>query len=93
MSTKLEEDTFNSGDQNENNEHNPIDVIAEEIDADRIHLDSLRLDLRMSAKDYNFITRLPLSAKQLINILYEMFPPTNASPSKNIDTLTQTSQE
>ena len=57
-------------------EPNPIDVIAEELDADRVHLDSLRLDRRMNAKDYDFITRLPLSAKQLINILYELYPPT-----------------
>lgn len=55
-------------------EPNPIDIIAEELDADRIHLDSLRLDKRMNAKDYEFITRLPLSAKQLINILYELYP-------------------
>jgi hypothetical protein len=55
---------------------NPIDQIAEELTADRIHLDSLRLDRRMNAKDYEFITRLPLSAKQLINILYELYPPT-----------------
>jgi hypothetical protein len=53
---------------------NPIDLIAEEIDADRIHLDSLRLDKRMSAKDYEFLMRLPLSPNQLINILYEMYP-------------------
>ena len=53
---------------------NPIDQIAEELTADRIHLDSLRLDRRMNAKDYEFITRLPLSAKQLINILYELYP-------------------
>ena len=56
-------------------EPNPIDLIAEELEADRIHLDSLRLDKRMNAKDYEFITRLPLSAKQLINILYELYPP------------------
>jgi hypothetical protein len=56
-------------------EPNPIDLIAEELDADRIHLDSLRLDKRMNVKDYEFITRLPLSAKQLINILYELYPP------------------
>ena len=56
-------------------EPNPIDLIAEELDTDRIHLDSLRLDKRMNAKDYEFITRLPLSAKQLINILYELYPP------------------
>jgi hypothetical protein len=55
-------------------EPNPIDLIAQELEADRIHLDSLRLDKRMSAKDYEFITRLPLSAKQLINILYELYP-------------------
>jgi len=60
----------------EEDEPNPIDVIAEELDADRVHLDSLRLDRRMNAKDYDFITRLPLSAKQLINILYELYPPT-----------------
>lgn len=55
-------------------ESNPIDVIAEELDADRIYLDDLRLDRRMSAKDYDVLMRLPLSAKQLINILYEMYP-------------------
>ena len=60
----------------ESNESNPIDLIAEELEVDRIHLDSLRLDKRMNARDYEFITRLPLSAKQLINILYEMYPPT-----------------
>ncbi len=59
----------------EDTEPNPIDLIAEELNADRIHLDSLRLERRMSAKDYEFITRLPLSAKQLINILYELYPP------------------
>jgi len=53
---------------------NPIDLIAAEINADRIHLDSLRLDRRMNAQDYEFITRLPLSANQLINILYELYP-------------------
>jgi hypothetical protein len=58
----------------EDDEPNPIDIIAEELDADRIHLDSLRLDKRMNARDYEFITRLPLSAKQLINILYELYP-------------------
>jgi hypothetical protein len=58
----------------EDDEPNPIDLIAEELEADRIHLDSLRLDKRMNAKDYEFITRLPLSAKQLINILYELYP-------------------
>ena len=57
-------------------ESNPIDQIAEELTADRIHLDSLRLDRRMNTVDYEFITRLPLSAKQLINILYELYPPT-----------------
>jgi hypothetical protein len=60
----------------EEDEPNLIDQIAEELAADRIHLDSLRLDRRMNAKDYEFITRLPLSAKQLINILYELYPPT-----------------
>ena len=60
--------------KNEDDEPNPIDIIAEELDADRIHLDSLRLDKRMNARDYEFITRLPLSAKQLINILYELYP-------------------
>ncbi|MGL5711415.1 MAG: hypothetical protein ACRCX2_00220 [Paraclostridium sp.] len=55
-------------------EPNPIDVIATEIDADRIYLDDLRLDRRMNAKDYEVLMRLPLSAKQLINILYEMYP-------------------
>jgi predicted nucleic acid-binding protein len=55
-------------------ESNPIDVIAEELDADRIYLDDLRLDRRMNAKDYEVLMRLPLSAKQLINILYEMYP-------------------
>jgi hypothetical protein len=64
----------------EDAEPNPIDVIAEELDADRIHLDSLRLDRRMNAKDYEFITRLPLSAKQLINILYELYPPKKYEP-------------
>ena len=58
----------------ENNEPNSIDIIAEEIDADRIYLDDLRLDRRMNAKDYEVLMRLPLSAKQLINILYEMYP-------------------
>jgi hypothetical protein len=68
--------SFLSGSQQENNdEPNPIDLIAEELDADRIYLDSLRLDKRMNSKDYEFITRLPLSAKQLINILYELYPP------------------
>lgn len=60
----------------ESNESNPIDLIAEELEVDRIHLDSLRLDKRMNARDYEFIMRLPLSAKQLINILYELYPPT-----------------
>jgi hypothetical protein len=55
-------------------EPNPIDLIAEELEADRIHLDSLRLDKRMNARDYEFLMRLPLSANQLINILYEMYP-------------------
>ena len=73
----------------EEDEPNPIDQIAEELTADRIHLDSLRLDRRMNAKDYDFITRLPLSAKQLINILYELYPPTNM----NTDTPNQTSQD
>ena len=58
----------------EDTEPNPIDIIAEELNADRIHLDSLRLDRRMNAQDYEFITRLPLSANQLINILYELYP-------------------
>jgi hypothetical protein len=73
--TKCYVPSFLSGSQQENNdEPNPIDLIAEELEADRIHLDSLRLDKRMNAKDYEFITRLPLSAKQLINILYELYP-------------------
>jgi hypothetical protein len=58
----------------ESDEVNPIDLIAEEIDGDRIYLDELRLDKRMNAKDYDVLMRLPLSAKQLINILYEMYP-------------------
>ena len=55
-------------------EPNPIDLIAKEIDSDRIYLDDLRLDKRMNARDYEVLMRLPLSAKQLINILYEMYP-------------------
>jgi hypothetical protein len=72
-SKKMSDNKMNETNVN-SDEPNPIDLIAEEIDADRIHLDSLRLDKRMSAKDYEFITRLPLSAKQLINILYELYP-------------------
>jgi hypothetical protein len=72
---KIEESEKKCYVSSEDDEPNPIDLIAEELDADRIHLDSLRLDKRMNAKDYEFITRLPLSAKQLINILYELYPP------------------
>jgi predicted nucleic acid-binding protein len=61
-------------DKVDESEPNPIDLIATEIDADRIYLDDLRLDRRMNAKDYEVLMRLPLSAKQLINILYEMYP-------------------
>jgi hypothetical protein len=61
-------------------EPNSIDLIATEIDADRIYLDDLRLDRRMSAKDYDVLMRLPLSAKQLINILYEMYPTKKEDP-------------
>jgi hypothetical protein len=64
----------NKIEENENNEPNPIDEIAKEIDGDRIYLDDLRLDKRMNAIDYEFLMRLPLSAKQLINILYELYP-------------------
>jgi hypothetical protein len=53
---------------------NPIDTIYAEIEEDKIHLDSLKLDRRLNKQDYEFITRLPLSAKQLINILYELYP-------------------
>jgi len=53
---------------------NPIDTIYSEMEEDKIHLDSLRLDRRLNRQDYDFITRLPLSAKQLINVLYELYP-------------------
>jgi len=53
---------------------NPIDTIYSEMEEDKIHLDSLRLDRRLNKQDYDFITRLPLSAKQLINILYDLYP-------------------
>ena len=51
-----------------------IDSIYAEMEEDRIHLDSLQLDKRLNKKDYDFITRLPLTAKQLINVLYELYP-------------------
>ena len=70
----LADESATKGTTKRDDEPNPIDIIAEELDADRIHLDSLRLDKRMNARDYEFITRLPLSAKQLINILYELYP-------------------
>ena len=69
----------------EDDDPNPIDLIAADMDRDRIHLDSLRLDKRMSAKDYDFITRLPLSANQLINILYELYPPKKDCGLKDVD--------
>jgi hypothetical protein len=53
---------------------NPIDTIYSEMEEDKIHLDSLRLDRRLNRQDYDFITRLPLTAKQLINVLYELYP-------------------
>ena len=51
-----------------------IDTIYAEMEEDRIHLDSLKLDRRLNKKDYDFISRLPLTAKQLINVLYELYP-------------------
>jgi len=51
-----------------------IDSIYAEMEEDRIHLDRLQLDKRLNKKDYDFISRLPLTAKQLINILYELYP-------------------
>ena len=74
-------------------EPNPIDIIAEEIDADRIYLDDLRLDRRMNAKDYDVLMRLPLSAKQLINILYELYPPTLLADTLLADTLLAGNQQ
>ena len=53
---------------------NTIDTIYSEMEEDKIHLDDLKLDRRLNKQDYDFITRLPLSAKQLINILYELYP-------------------
>ncbi len=63
--------TFNSDNQNEKN---TIDSIYAEMEEDRIHLDRLQLDKRLNKKDYDFISRLPLTAKQLINVLYELYP-------------------
>jgi len=79
FTSKIKEESKKMSDEphhvtDEEDEPNPIDLIAAEMDRDRIHLDSLRLDRRMNAKDYDFITRLPLSANQLINILYELYP-------------------
>jgi hypothetical protein len=53
---------------------NPIDTIYSEMEEDRIHLDRLQLDKRFNKNDYDFISRLPLTAKQLINVLYELYP-------------------
>jgi len=61
-------------DEIENTEPTIIDTIYEEMEEDRIHLDNLRLDKRFNKNDYDFITRLPLTAKQLINVLYELYP-------------------
>jgi len=61
--------------QTKQTDDNPIDLIAREMDADRIHLESLRLDKRLNKQDYDFITRLPLTARQIINILYVLYPP------------------
>jgi hypothetical protein len=59
---------------NKVNEKSTIDSIYAEMEEDRIHLDSLRLDKRFNKNDYDFISRLPLTAKQLINVLYELYP-------------------
>jgi hypothetical protein len=60
---------------------NTIDTIYSEMEEDKIHLDDLKLDRRLNKQDYDFITRLPLSAKQLINILYELYPSRSFSNS------------
>jgi hypothetical protein len=77
--------TFNSDSlssdlsETKGNEKNTIDSIYAEMEEDRIHLDSLRLDKRFNKIDYDFISRLPLTAKQLINVLYELYPPRSFS--------------
>jgi hypothetical protein len=68
FSNELEKNTL------ENTEPTIIDSIYAEMEEDRIHLDNLRLDKRFNKNDYDFITRLPLTAKQLINVLYELYP-------------------
>jgi hypothetical protein len=74
FSNELEKNTL------ENTEPTVIDSIYAEMEEDRIHLSSLQLDKRLNKKDYDFITRLPLTAKQLINVLYELYPSRSFSP-------------
>jgi hypothetical protein len=66
----LEKNTFV-----DDKEENTIDSIYAEMEEDRIHLDNLKLDKRMNKQDYDFICRLPLTPRQIINILYVLYPP------------------